>query len=138
MRCIKKMEQQQEVFKMNRKTEKNRTFTLIFTAIMSALILIMTFTGFGYSPIGPLKLTLNTLPVAVGAMVCGAWSGLFLGVVFGLSSFATALFGMDALGVVLLSLGWKQAIFLLITCLVPRLLCGWVPGVIGALVINNK
>lgn len=111
--------------------KNNRTFKLIFTAIMSALIIIMTLTGIGYIPVGPFKLTFNTLPVAIGAMVCGTLSGTILGLVFGLTSFSLAIFGMDALGVIVMSLGWKQAIFLFVTCVVPRILCGLIPGLLG-------
>lgn len=109
---------------------KQKTFQLTVTAMLVALLIVMTFTGIGYIPIGPLKLTLMTLPVAVGSVVCGPYAGLILGAAFGLTSFATALLGMDPLGAFLLSYGWKYAIFLLIVCLVPRILCGWLPGLI--------
>ena len=111
-------------------TKKVNMFTMVFTAIMAALIILMTVTGIGYIPIGPFKLTLNTLPVAVGALVCGPIAGAVLGLVFGLTSFATCIFGMDALGVVILGLGWKQAVCLFVACVVPRVLCGWIPGLL--------
>ena len=110
---------------------KQKTFTLTVTAMLMAMLIVMTFTGIGYIPINPfLKLTLMTLPVAVGAVLCGRYTGLVLGATFGLTSFATALLGMDPVGVVLLQLGWKSALFLLIVCLVPRILCGWLPALI--------
>ena len=106
--------------------KSNKIQKMTITAVLSALILLMTFTGFGYIPIGPLKLTLNVLPVAVGAVLLGPKSGLFLGGVFGLSSFLTC-FGIDAFGAILLSLNPFSAF---VVCMIPRLLCGWLPALI--------
>lgn len=103
-----------------------KTQKMTITAVLSALILLMTFTGFGYIPIGPLKLTLNVLPVAVGAVLLGPKSGLLLGGVFGLSSFLTC-FGIDAFGAILLSLSPVSAF---VVCMIPRLLCGLIPALI--------
>ena len=101
-------------------------FKPIFAAMLSALILLMTFTGIGYIPIGPLKLTFNVLPVAVGAVILGPAYGALLGGVFGLSSFITC-FGMDALGTIFLSI---NPFLLFIMCFVPRVLCGLLPGLL--------
>lgn len=114
---------------MTNKSKKNNQpmmFKMVFTAILCALILLMTFTGIGYIPIGPLKLTLNVLPVAIGAVVLGPLYGGILGLVFGLSSFFTC-FGMDALGTLFLGI---NPFYLFIMCVVPRILCGWLPAVI--------
>lgn len=113
------------------RTKNQKTFTLTVTALLMALQIVMTFTGIGYIPVGPLKLTLLTLPVAIGAVVCGPYTGFVLGATFGLTSFATAVLGMDALGALLLSFGWKYALFLAIVCIVPRILCGWLPALLN-------
>ena len=94
--------------------------------MLSALIMLMTFTGIGYIPIGPLKLTFNVLPVAVGAVLLGPMYGAILGAVFGLSSFITC-FGMDALGLLFLGI---DPIKLFIMCMLPRILCGWLPALL--------
>ena len=52
-----------------RKNSQPTMFKMVFTAILCALILLMTFTGIGYIPIGPLKLTFNVVPVAIGAVI---------------------------------------------------------------------
>ena len=110
---------------------KQKTFNLTVTAMLMAMLIVMTFTGIGYIPINPfLRLTLMTLPVAVGAVLCGPYTGLVLGATFGLTSFSQALLGMDPMGVALLQLGWKSALFLLVVCLVPRILCGWLPALL--------
>lgn len=102
-------------------------FKMVFTAILIALIILMTFTGIGYIPLGPIKLTLNVLPVAIGAVVLGPTYGAVLGLVFGLSSFFTC-FGMDALGTIFLSI---NPFYLFIMCVVPRILCGWIPALVN-------
>lgn len=108
----------------NTKNKQPVMFKMVFTAILIALIILMTFTGIGYIPIGPLKLTLNVLPVAVGAVVLGPAYGTILGLVFGLSAFFTC-FGMDALGTVFMSI---NPFYLFIMCVLPRVLCGLIPA----------
>lgn len=99
---------------------------MTMTAILAALIILMTFTPIGYIPIGPVKMTLITLPVAVGSIVLGERSGLILGGVFGLTSFYTC-FGMDFVGMGLLSI---NPFLTFVMCVVPRLLCGYLPALI--------
>lgn len=106
-------------------------FNMVFTAMLVALIMLMTFSGIGYIPIGPLKLTVLTLPVAVGAVLLGPVYGAVLGFVFGLSSFLTCVFGMDALGAVLLS---RNPFGIFIVCVLPRILCGLLPAYIFKLI----
>ena len=103
-----------------------RVVEMTMTALLAALIILMTFTPIGYIPVGPLKMTLLTLPVAVGSIVLGWRSGLILGGVFGLTSFYTC-FGMDALGNYLLD---ENPVFCALMCIVPRLLCGFLPALI--------
>ena len=99
---------------------------MTMTAILAALIILMTFTPIGYIPIGPVKMTLMTLPVAVGSIVLGARSGIILGSVFGLTSFYTC-FGMDFVGMGLLSI---NPFLTFVMCFVPRVLCGYLPSLI--------
>ncbi|MGN0453367.1 MAG: ECF transporter S component [Ruminococcus sp.] len=119
-----------------RTTVNPKTQEMVLTAILAALILLMTFCGIGYIPLNPvLKLTLHTLPVAVGSVLLGWKAGLILGGVFGLSSFITC-FGMDALGSVLLGI---NPVFTFLFCVVPRLLCGVLPALIfKAISIKDK
>ncbi len=99
---------------------------MTMTAILAALIILMTFTPIGYIPIGPVKMTLLTLPVMVGSVVLGTRSGLILGSVFGLTSFYTC-FGMDFVGMGLLSI---NPFLTFVMCFVPRVLCGYLPALI--------
>ncbi len=111
---------------MTNAKSKSRLQWMTIAALLTALIFLFTFTGIGYIPVGPLTLTILTLPVAVGACLLGPWGGLFLGAMFGLSSFLTC-FGIDATGTLLLG---ENAFFTFITCMVPRLLCGFLPALL--------
>lgn len=118
-----------------RKTNRESIVDMTLTAVLAALIILMTFTGIGYIPINPmLTLTLHTLPVAVGSVVLGVKAGLILGGVFGISSFITC-FGMDALGVALMGI---NPVLTAIMCIVPRLLCGVLPALIYKWIGENK
>lgn len=113
-----------------RSTINPKVIEFTMTAFLATLIILMTFTPIGYIPIGPLKLTLLTLPVAVGSIVLGWRAGLILGGVFGISSFITC-FGMDALGATL----WQVNPFLTtVMCIVPRLFCGLLPALLFKLI----
>lgn len=110
-------------------TVRSSTVRLCCMAVLAALIVLMTLTGIGYIPLGPLKLTLLALPVAIGGAVLGPTAGLILGTVFGLTSFFTC-FGMDAFGSVLLGIRpWAIAV----VCIVPRMLAGYLPALLAAL-----
>lgn len=111
-----------------------KTVQLCCTAVLMALIIFMSLSGLGYIPLGgPLKLTLNALPVAIGGAVLGPYAGLILGGTFGLTSFATC-FGMDPFGTVLLGI---DPVKTFIMCVVPRLLCGVIPALLCAWLRKN-
>ncbi|MBR3972154.1 MAG: ECF transporter S component [Ruminococcus sp.] len=106
---------------------------MTMTTLLAALIILMTFTPIGYIPIGPVKMTLLTLPVAVGSIVLGARSGLILGTIFGLTSFYTC-FGLDFVGVGLMAI---NPFLTFVMCVVPRLLCGFLPALIYKAISKN-
>lgn len=116
-----------------RSTIKPGVVEMTMTAILAALIILMTFTPIGYIPLGPVKMTLLTLPVMVGSVVLGARSGIILGSIFGLTSFYTC-FGMDFVGMGLLSI---NPFLTFVMCFVPRVLCGWLPALIYKAISQN-
>lgn len=61
-------------------------------ALLTALVLIMAYTPLGYlkTPWG-VEITFIVIPVAVGSIILGPMAGGFLGLVFGLTSFSSAL-----------------------------------------------
>ena len=110
-----------------RTVSKARTLKMVQLAMFTAIILLLAFTPLGYIKLtAGLSVTLIGLPVIIGAITLGPSAGAILGTVFGLTSFAQA-FGFDALGAILLG---ENPIGLFITCMVPRILMGWLTGLI--------
>ena len=60
---------------------------LTILGLMTALLILFSFTPIGTIPIGPLSITLNVIPVAVAAIALGPVGGLIMGCVFGILSF---------------------------------------------------
>ena len=106
---------------MNRSSKVHR---ITLTAILMAIILVMSFTPLGYLKVGIVSITFLAIPVVIGGIVLGPLYGGLLGAVFGATSFAQC-FGMDAFGTALMGLN-PLATF--VTCLVPRILIGAVAG----------
>ena len=111
------------------KTSKIATLSLLI-----AIILLLAFTPFGYLRTFGLSIQLITIPVAVGACLFGADVGLILGFVFGLTSFAQA-FGLEPFGTTLFSI---NPLGTFIMCIIPRLLAGFLPGLLSEKLGNNS
>ena len=111
---------------MNNKTNV-RALTIL--ALMTALVVIFSFTPIGSIPIGPLVITLNTIPVAIAAIALGPKGGLIMGSVFGLLSFLQCLgIGVPSgMGATLFAISPALAF---IQRFVPRALDGYLVGVI--------
>ena len=76
---------------------------LVRVALLAAVIAVMAFTPLGYFRTGFLSITLLPIPVVIGAIV--------------LESFGTTLMGINPVGT-------------LITCMIPRILMGFLSGVL--------
>ncbi len=109
----------------NRK--KIREITML--AVLSALIILMSFTPIGYIKIIPmgLEITLLVIPVVIGAICLGPKGGLILGTLFGITSLLQCVFGFSPFGATLLSI---NPFFTAILCIIPRALMGFLVGVI--------
>ena len=104
--------------------KKEKIFRLSITAILVALIAVMSFTPVGYLKIGLLSITFLSVPIIIGAVTNGPAVGAVLGFAFGITSFIQC-FGMDAFGVALMQISpWKTAVM----CIVPRTLMGFICG----------
>ena len=99
---------------------------MVQLAILTAILLVMTVTPLGYLRIGPLEITFLVIPVVIGAIQLGPLAGAFLGLVFGLTSFAQCT--TNALGMVMLG---ASPIYTFITCVITRVLVGFIPGLIA-------
>ena len=84
------------------------------------------FTPLGYLRIGPLAISLMTIPVVIGAMILGPAGGAVLGLVFGLTSFYQCFAG-DSFGAALVAM---NPFFTFLVCIPTRTLMGWLSGVI--------
>lgn len=106
--------------------KKNSTRTLTQLGILTAIIVVMAFTPLGYIRTAGLSITLLHIPVIVGAALIGPVGGVVLGTVFGLTSLFQC-FGLEAFGTTLMTI---SPIGCIITCLLPRILFGWLAAVL--------
>lgn len=104
----------------------SKTLRMAQLAILIAIMLIFAFTPVGYLRVGPVAITFMILPVAVGAIALGPAAGALLGGVFGLTSFIQCFLG-DLFGTFVLSI---NPVFTFLMCMVPRILCGWLSGLL--------
>ena len=104
---------------------KPRELTLL--GLMTALLLVMSFTPLGYLNIGPLAVTLNMIPVTVAAIALGPRGGAVTGAVFGMTSFLQCLGigGSSAMGVILFHI---DPFLAFVQRFVPRLVTGFLVG----------
>ena len=96
-------------------------------ALLIAVILVMSFTPLGYLQIGPLSMSLLTIPVAIGAIVMGPTDGATLGLVFGLTSLFNAMSGASAMGTAMFSI---SPVGCFVVCVVARVLMGYCAGLV--------
>ena len=108
------------------KVERNNLAKLTQMSILIAIIILMAFTPLGYLKTPVIEITFITIPVVIGAIILGPAAGAFLGGVFGITSFVQC-FGMSAFGAALLEI---NPIFTFIICMIPRILMGFLTGVI--------
>ena len=111
------------------KTKRMDTRRLVLLAMLSGILLVMSFTPLGYLNIGPLAISLNMIPVAIGAVALGPGGGAFLGAVFGITSClqCIGIGGTSAMGVILFEI---SPVLTVIQRLFTRVLAGWLTGVV--------
>ena len=105
------------------------TKRMVLLAMLSGVLLVMSFTPLGYLNIGPLAISLNMIPVAIGAVALGPGGGAFLGAVFGITSClqCVGIGGTSAMGVILFEI---SPVLTIIQRFVTRVLAGWLTGVV--------
>ena len=108
-----------------------QTADLTKVALLSAIIVLLTFTPLGYIPLGFMHATTIHIPVILGSILLGPKKGAFLGAVFGLTSMIKATVTPVITNFVFTpfySVGEVHGNFWsLIICFVPRILTGVVP-----------
>ena len=116
---------------MTKATQKTRR--LVQMAILIAIMLVLAFTPLGYLKVGAIEITFMTIPVVIGAILLGPAAGAFLGGVFGLTSFIQC-FGMSAFCAALLGI---NPFLTFLVCMVPRILMGYLAGVIFRVIYRH-
>ena len=105
------------------------TRSLVLLGLLTAVVFVFSFTPIGSIPVGPLVITLNVIPVAIGAIALGPVGGLIMGSVFGLFSFLQC-FGIgitSSMGAILADINPFLAF---VQRFVPRALDGFLAGCI--------
>ena len=105
------------------------TKSLVLMGLMTAVLIVFSFTPIGTIPIGPLSITLNIIPVAIAAAAMGPAGGAAMGAVFGLLSFLQCLgIGVPSgMGATLFGISPFLAF---VQRFIPRLLDGFLVGLI--------
>ncbi len=111
---------------MNTQTKRIDIAFLAELSVLVAIVLIMQFTPLGYIPTPLIKISLISIPVAIGAILLGPAAGLILGTVFGLTSVFQSFAG-DGLGPLMMQIA---PISNIIVRLPTRMLMGWLTGMI--------
>ena len=113
-----------------KRTGKERTVWLVYMAMLIAMIIVLT--CLPIKTLG-LEITLSLIPIAIGSVMFDPVSGMILGGVYGVCSFLQC-FGLllpSPFGAALVTI---NPFFAAVTCIIPRLICGFVPGVVYAAV----
>ena len=107
----------------------NRSRRTTLLGLLTAILMVFGMTPLGYLNIGPLAISFNMIPVAIGAAALGPVGGATLGAVFGMTSFLQCLGigGSSQMGVILLQI---NPFFAFIQRFVPRVMAGFLVGVI--------
>lgn len=113
------------------KNFKPKELTLM--GLLTAVLLVMSFTPIGFLTIGPLAITLNMIPVAIGAVALGPKGGAILGAVFGITSFlqCIGIGGTSPMGVILFEI---NPVLAFVQRFLPRLIMGILTAYIYKLV----
>ena len=110
---------------VNKKKMSARDLTTL--GLLTGILLVMSFTPLGYFRTLGLSISLMMIPVGIGAMLLGPKAGLWLGFIFGATSFYQALTGASAFSTMLLSI---SPLGTFLTCIPTRMLMGFLTGVI--------
>lgn len=113
-------------------TNRMKIQRLTLMAFFCAIELIMGFTPIGYIPLGALSITTMHLPVLISGMLMGPKFGAGVGFVFGLTSFIRAMMQPGPTSFVFNPFvevaGIHGNFFSILICFVPRILLGWLSG----------
>ena len=101
----------------------SKTYKLVLSAMLGAIVIVLGVTPFGFIPFGPMKLTILHIPVIIGAIYGGPAVGMAVGLVFGIMSVFQAPADIT-FGPVWATGEIKNYLLIGVTAIVPRVLIG--------------
>ncbi len=119
---------------MKTSLREDRKEKLIFIAILTVLIIVMSLTPLGYLKMPRASITFLPVLVVIGAVQYGPLCGLYLGTVFGISSFVHCFDSSYAFGQTFIHISVPLS---LLVCIIPRALMGLSCGLIHRLFSRN-
>lgn len=105
--------------------QNNKTIYMTELAFLIAIEIIMKLTGLSSIPVGPLVMTFNMIPIAIGAILMGPLAGGVLGAVYGFTSFYDAITGASVMTGIFFQL---SPIHTFVLCVLTRTLVGVLTG----------
>lgn len=115
---------------------------LVTLALLLAIEIVLTFTPLGFIPVGPLRATTLHIPVIIAGLVLGRKYGAVMGLFFGLISLFNNTFNPTITSFVFspfVTVGGISGNFgSLIVVLVPRIILGYLSGLIPLKIKNQK
>ena len=114
---------------MNKRNNVIKAITTM--AVLIAIMIVFSFMSINIG--GGFVITLIGVPVAIAATLYGPYVGAIMGFVWGTISIIQGVTGYDASGPILMA---YSPFGLVVTCYIPRILCGGVTGLVAAL--NKK
>lgn len=100
-----------------------RTYKLVLSAMLGAIVIVLGVTPLGFIPLGPMKLTILHIPVIIAAIYGGPYVGMGVGLVFGIMSVIQAP-GDLTFGPVWATGEALNYFLIAINAIVPRILIG--------------
>ena len=109
------------------KSKKMSVSELTTIGLMTGILIVMSFTPLGYFRTMGLDISLMMIPVGIGAMLIGPRAGLWLGFIFGATSFYQTMMGSSPVMMMLFNI---NPVFTFLLCIPTRMLMGWLTGMI--------
>ena len=119
---------------MKMSLREERKEKLICMAILTVLIIVMSLTPLGYLKMPRASITFLPVLVVIGAVQYGPLCGLYLGTVFGLSSFVHCFDPSYVFGQTFIHISVPLSI---LVCIIPRALMGLICGLVHRLFSRN-
>lgn len=112
-----------------------RTLWLVETAMLAAIVILLSITPLGYLKTPLLEITFMMIPVVIASVAVGPLSGAIVGGVFGITSFLQCfgIGGYSLFGATLLAI---NPFFTFLMCIPTRILAGWLPGFVAKALAN--